>query len=432
MKNYSFFLLLLILAINLHAQDYQISFAGTGASATVDSVKVENLTQGESIIISGSEVLHLVKTITGINQLPDCENTFRIYPNPITDNSTIDFVATAPGTATIELLETNGKRVGKTQSILTIGAHSFNVSGLCRGIYTVRINSNAYTYTGKLISNGEPCSAVKISYNGYSDIQVASPKFKNANVEKTMQYTTGDKLKLTGKTGNYSTVIIDVPTQSKTISFTFVACTDADGNNYPVVQIGSQMWMAENLKTTKYRNGDPIPNVTEATEWGELSTGAYCDYDNASGNSAIYGKLYNWYTVNDGRNIAPIGWHVPTDAEWTALGNYVAANLGISGSVAKALASTTKWDSTTEEGAIGNDLTKNNSTCFTALPGGYRYFSGYFGSIGKKGYWWSSTEYGLYSACYRSLFCNNSNLNFKLCFENYQGGGFSVRCLKDN
>jgi len=435
MKNYSIFLLLVISAINLNAQDYQISFAGSGASATVDSVKVENLTQGKSITIGGTEVLHLVETKTGINQSFDYENTFRIYPNPMTDNGTIDFVATASGTATIELFEVAGKRVGKTQSILAIGAHSFSVSGLCRGIYTVRINSNSYTHTGKLISKGEPGSDVKISYIGKKDIPVIAKSLMIVNDEKAMQYTTGDRLKLTGKTGNYSTVIIDVPTQSKTISFTFVACTDADGNNYPVVQIGSQVWMAENLKTTKYRNGDPIPNVTDATEWGKLSTGAYCNFDNSSSNGTIYGKLYNWFAVGDSRNIAPTGWHVPTDEEWTILENYLIANgynydgSKVEDKIAKSLASTTNWTSYTSAGSIGKDLTKNNSTGFTALPGGYRSIGGGgFGYVGEYGTWWSATVYGESTAYYRSLSCNLKDLDRDA---HIKKTGISVRLVRD-
>jgi hypothetical protein len=98
-------------------------------------------------------------------------------------------------------------------------------------------------------------------------------------------------------------------------NLTYGSLIDIDGNEYKTISIGTQTWMAENLKTTKYRNGDPIPNVTDDTEWGKLSTGAYCDYDNIPDNSAIYGKLYNWYAVDDSRNIAPTGWHVPTDKE---------------------------------------------------------------------------------------------------------------------
>jgi uncharacterized protein (TIGR02145 family) len=433
MKNYSIFLLLFISAINLHAQDYQISFTGTGASATVDSVKVENLTQGKSITIGGSEVLHLVKTITGINQVLDHGNTFRIYPNPMTDNSTIDFIATTQGTATIELFDVIGKRVGKIQSILTIGAHSFYVSGLCRGIYTVRISSNTYTYTGKLISNGEPGSAMKINYIGYSDIQVKSPKLKSANDEIELQYNIGDQFKFTGSSGKYSTICTDVSTQSKTITFTFVPCTDADGNNYPVVQIGTQLWMAENLKTTKYRNGDTIPYITDNYEWSKLRTssfftGACCDYDNMPVNGTIYGKLYNWCAVDDTRNIAPIGWHVPTDEEWYKLKEYVHANPGTSGSETKALSSTVSWSAATYRLDPGCDLEKNNSTGFTALPGGFRESFGEFTEIGAFGRWWSSTER-------MEDFAYQYNIGYDSWIIGSYGGeknsGFSVRCLRN-
>jgi uncharacterized protein (TIGR02145 family) len=204
---------------------------------------------------------------------------------------------------------------------------------------------------------------------------------------------------------------------------------DIDGNVYQTVTIGTQVWMVENLKTTKYRNGDPIPNVTDDTEWSNLTTGAQCNYNNDAAIGNKYGKLYNWYAVSDGRNIAPTGWHVFSDAEWTTLENYVAANLGTSGSVAKALASKTDWASSTDAGAVGNDLTKNNTSGFSALPGGFRYDYGYFSSIGFSGYWWTSTEYDYYYAwkCNLNYYDPGVHRNSHL-----KEDGFSVRCVRDN
>ena len=153
--------------------------------------------------------------------------------------------------------------------------------------------------------------------------------------------------------------------------------------------------MTENLRTSKYRDGSIIPNETVDATWAALKTGAWCDYDNDAANDTKYGKLYNWYAVNDNRNIAPVGWHVPTDAEWTTLTNYVATHYGTSISTSKALAATTNW--TTSSGNIGNigwNLAINNYSGFSALPGGYRnYNSGTFFGVGYNGYWWSSTEY---------------------------------------
>lgn len=210
---------------------------------------------------------------------------------------------------------------------------------------------------------------------------------------------------------------------------------DIDGNVYQTFTIGTQVWMVENLKTTKYRNGDPIPNVTDDTEWSNLTTGAQCNYNNdaAIGNT-YYGKLYNWYAVSDGRNIAPTGWHVPSDAEWTTLENYVAANLGTSGSVAKALASKTDWASSTDAGAVGNDLTKNNTSGFSALPGGYRYYDGDFLGIGGYGFWWTSSEYDAVSAWgrYLSYYDPEVDRYDSVVYDDDKGAGISVRCVRDN
>jgi uncharacterized protein (TIGR02145 family) len=207
-----------------------------------------------------------------------------------------------------------------------------------------------------------------------------------------------------------------------------ITVTDIDGNVYKTVTIGTQVWMAENLKTTKYRNGDTIPNITGDTKWRLLSTEAYCDYENTPGNSAIYGKLYNWYAIVDSRYIAPIGWHVPTDAEWTTLENYVADNYGTYGSVAKALASTTNWALSSVAGTPGAAPKNNNSAGFTALPGGYRVSSGLFYNVGEYGGWWSSSEGSTLIAYCRYLHYIDS---FLLRSYNGKECGFSVRCLKD-
>ncbi|MCX6309152.1 MAG: fibrobacter succinogenes major paralogous domain-containing protein [Bacteroidia bacterium] len=209
--------------------------------------------------------------------------------------------------------------------------------------------------------------------------------------------------------------------------------TDMDGNVYTTVTIGTQTWMVENLKTTKYSDGTSIPLVSDGTAWAALSTPGYCYYNNDAANKNIYGALYNWYAVNTGK-LAPTGWHVPTDAEWTILENYLIANgynydgTTSGNKIAKALAASMLWNTSTTVGAIGNDLTKNNTSGFTALPGGYRYSNGTFYSIGNYGNWWSSTEYSTTSAWYRNLNCNYSNLNRSVSTKSY---GFSVRCVRD-
>ena len=187
-----------------------------------------------------------------------------------------------------------------------------------------------------------------------------------------------------------------------------------DGYSYAVVSIGDQCWFAENLRTTVYADGTSIPEVTDDAAWTGLSTGARCDYDNDATNVTTYGRLYNWYAATDAAGLCPSGWHVPTDGEWTDLGNYLGAN-GHSGTEGTALKSTSWGNGTDDFG-------------FSALPGGYRSFNlGNFFSAGYNGYWWSSSPSGGY-AWYRSL-----DTNYPVIYRNayYPRFGFSVRCLRD-
>jgi len=196
------------------------------------------------------------------------------------------------------------------------------------------------------------------------------------------------------------------------------ACKDADGNVYLTVKIGDQVWMAENLKTTRYQNGDSIPNVTGATEWGNLTMGAYCYYDNNSNNAAIYGRLYNCYAVNDSRNITPVGWHVPSDSEWQTLVDYLGGN-SIAGGKMKEIG-TTHWHSP-NTGAT-------DESGFTALPGGYQHTSGGFGSLWDYAVFWSSSDNGSNEAWARGLIYNDIVVDRG---SNNKHRGFSIRCIKD-
>ncbi len=419
MKKISIVLLLLLATFCLHAQDYSISFAGTGESASVGSVTVENLTKVTSITLSGTEILHLVGTSTGLNPITgDIDKALHIYPNPMTENSIVEFVATAPGMTNIELFDITGKRIAVTQNRLIIARHSYVISGLQTGIYTIRINSDTYNYTGKLVSNGSPGKEVRISYIGNNAIQVTAQKLKSATAEKTMQYTNGDLLKITGISGNYSTIIMDVPTASKTITFTFIACTDADGNNYPVVKIGDQWWMAENLKTTSYKDGSPIPLVPDYNTWKDLKTPGYCWFNNDTFYKNTYGALYNWLTVNTGK-LAPTGWHVPSDAEWTVLTTFLGYE-DIAGGKMKETG-TTHWKAT-NTGAT-------NSSGFTGLPGGYRDYNGHYNDLADRAVFWSTSDANTGDAWLREL---HYSFNYVNRFDWYQVHGYSVRCIKND
>ena len=200
-------------------------------------------------------------------------------------------------------------------------------------------------------------------------------------------------------------------------NITYGSITDIDGNTYKTVTIGTQTWMAENLKVTKYNDGIAIPNVTDNTAWRELTTGALCDYDNTPSNSETYGKLYNWHAVNTGK-LCPTGWHVPSDAEWTELTDYLGGSSVAGGKLKET--GTTHWASP-NTGAT-------NETGFTALPGGGRNYYGSFLLVGDSGLWWSatggSTDYA-WSRCVGYVY-SNVGWNYDV-----KELGFSVRCLRD-
>jgi uncharacterized protein (TIGR02145 family) len=204
--------------------------------------------------------------------------------------------------------------------------------------------------------------------------------------------------------------------------------TDIDGNVYQTVTIGSQVWMAENLRVTHYRNGDSIPNVTIDSAWVDITVGAYCDYNNDVNNAAIYGRLYNWPAV-DSRILAPAGWHVPTDAEWRRL----EMTLGLNQTQANA----TGWRGTTEGGELKEAGTTHwlspntgatNVSGFSALPGGARHFDGSYYFAGFAAFFWSCTEIGGGVVWHRNLYNLYSGVGR---YSEYGPFGYSVRCVKD-
>ncbi len=194
-----------------------------------------------------------------------------------------------------------------------------------------------------------------------------------------------------------------------------------DGYTYNTIIYGNgQEWMAENLRTTVYANGDPIPNVTDVNQWPSLISGAWAHYNDDSQYENPFGKLYNWYTVSDTRNVCPIGWHVPNDSDWTTLTSYF-GGANISGGKMK-VTGIQYWTSP-NTGAT-------NESGFSGLPGGYRtnYISPAFLGFGNSGYWWSSTDLNSTNASIKLLSSGNSSLYLSSNAKSY---GHSVRCLKD-
>ena len=185
-----------------------------------------------------------------------------------------------------------------------------------------------------------------------------------------------------------------------------------------IITIGTQKWMDKNLDVTTYRNGDTIPQVIDKTTWSNLTTGAWCFYNNDAANGAKYGKLYNWYAVNDSRGLAPQGWHIPSDTEWTILSTFLGGEVLAGGKLKEV--GTLNWQSP--------NLQATNYSGFSALPGGVRDNSGIFFSVGKDGALWSATIDKSNFVWVRFLTYNSGNI---YRYSNSMGNGFSVRCLRD-
>jgi len=199
-----------------------------------------------------------------------------------------------------------------------------------------------------------------------------------------------------------------------------------NGYTYTSIVLGNgQEWMAENLRTTSYANGDPIPNITNNTQWSNLTTGAWSHYNNNSQYENPYGKLYNWYTVADTRNVCPTGWHVPSDAEWSTFINYLDPNANGGNNTNTAGG---KMKSTGTQYWLSPNTGATNESGFSGLPGGTRNSGGTFGGIGYYGLWWSSTESSANGAWDRNLGYDSGDGDRSNASKR---SGFSVRCLRD-
>ncbi|MBL4585997.1 MAG: fibrobacter succinogenes major paralogous domain-containing protein [Flavobacteriales bacterium] len=212
--------------------------------------------------------------------------------------------------------------------------------------------------------------------------------------------------------------------------------TDIDGNIYETVKIGTQVWMTENLRTTKYSNGDAIPNITADTTWEDATSSGWCWFDNDSENENVYGKLYNWFVVSDVRNVCPTGWHVPTDEDWKTLELYLgmdSVDVDSSGFLFRGIAQNIGGMMR----AVGTDYwiapndSATNVSCFSGLPGGGRNTKdGTFTNLGYYAGWWTATEKttGQGGAWYRSL--SSENGSFSKSSYKFQNGVY-IRCIKD-
>lgn len=431
-----FLLLAIFCILNANAQNYLISFAAAGATGTVETVTVYNLTAKTTLDLNGTDILRLTTTTNIPSERNHQQAEIKIYPNPVSESSVIEVFPPISGDAVISIYDLTGKRIAQSNSYLENSVQQFLLSGVDKGFYTVIVEGKNYRYSAKLVGTGANGS-VKIEKTASNvqkpDSKITTDASKGIAETKDMAYTAGDLLKITGKSGNYTTIVMDVPTTDKTITFTFVECKDGDNNYYPVVVIGTQTWMAKNLKTTKYGSGTSITQVSTDTDWDALdvSSKAYCYYNDDPGNADLYGALYTWAAAMNGalsseaspsgvQGVCPTGWHMPSRAEVTTLFETVAYNGG-----------KLKEEGFTHWSTYETYTGGSNTTGFTALPtGGRNANGGLCVNLHLSTSFWSTTEVSGSESYARVRVLLNTNSTF---LESSAGKptGLSVRCIKD-
>jgi len=339
---------------------------------------------------------------------------------------------TALEVATFDL---NGKALSTVRKAIDAGSHSISLPYRGTGIYLYKVKSGNREFVLKGNAIGGISSGSSVTSQGSSSQPLAKQATAAAVIRDIIAATKAGLL-------NYRCVIGNSDTNGVVIKMIANAgdVTDADGNVYQSVRVGNQVWMTGNLRVTKYNDGTAIPKDASDATWAHATTPKYCYPANMTNADSIkkYGALYNWYVVSPAnpKKIAPTGWHVPSDAEWSTLENYLIAkgynwDGTFSGNkIAKSMAAKTDWPARDPTGTVGCNLTKNNRSGISALPCGYRNpDDGKLGGRYDGGHWWSATESDASKAHYRLIYSEYDYLNR---YEYGKSSGFSVWLVRDN
>lgn len=422
--------------------------ADHGQYVLLDSVVVENLTHGGDTTLYWPDTVLVLDYITGVDgDQAISENTFFLsqnYPNPFVRQTSVDLTLAEAELIEITIRDILGKELLHYKNRLSTGNHSFAFYPGNEMYYLLTATGKQQNQTIKMVHtasnmfSGGKCNLVYTGNKGNLS------GLRSQHAVNDFVFTAGDELLYTGYAQTMegvagNNVITDAPQTNTDYTFAIIkgyrcpltpTVTDIDGNVYPTVQINSFCWMAENLKTTTYNNGIPIPNIT--TNWQFMTTGAYTWYDNNSGFKDLYGAIYNWYAAVNPNGLCPVGWHVPTFDEWTAFGESIGGAGPPHGNELKSCrqvnfpqgggCNTTehpRWEESTENGT--------NDYGFSALPGGSRINTS-FTNLGNFGNWWTSTALsptvsGVYYLSYSTGGLGSTYTN--------KWYGFSVRCLRD-
>jgi uncharacterized protein (TIGR02145 family) len=439
---------MLLVALYSSAQDLTLTFNGSGAATTVDNVIALNQSTKQEVTVAGNTLL--LQSVINSSENAKETSGAKIWPNPFTESVNFEFYLKKSCETTISVYNTVGQKVANSVQYSEAGKNQLVFNAGESGLYHFQIITSDKTYRLSALCKGGSNTLSKIRFIGTTSIKdVKESQLKSAKGDTYLSYTPGDRILFKVTSGNYVTIITDIPNQNKAYDVTFVNCSDADNNHYAALQIGTQIWFAENLKTTKYNDNTSIPLVTDATAWYNTTTPAFCYYGNDQITNKIkYGALYNWYSIdtasNGNKNVCPVGWHVPSDNNWAIMENYLIANgfnydgtvdndgdRNTNNRIGKSLSTITSWINNYDiTGSVSKPdyPEKRNSSGFSALPGGGR-IGMYFYSIGEIGYWWTTTSYDTNKAWFRYI--DSGGVSIYRNNDKSRGTGFSVRCIKD-
>ncbi len=451
MKTKSILLILIfgIVLCSFSQNTIELTFTAenSGQYLPLDSILIENLTQGGDTILFTPDTLLVIDVVTGIgdNNLKDKNSFFTLnnYPNPFIDKTTVSFDLYETEDISIVVRNILGEQLAVYKNRLKHGNHSFIIYPGSERYYLLTLTGKQTSKTIKLLNakrNSTNGGKSRIVYNGFNDNSI---RYKSENAINSFGFDLGDELKYIAYSNMGESSIVDSPTENQTYIFQyssnpcpgFPTVTDVDDNVYNTVLIGSQCWMAKNLKTTTYNNNTPIPNVTEIGDWLSLTTGAYVWQSNDISWKDLYGALYNWYAIDDPAGLCPTGWHVAEDDEWTALTDFIGGMGSPHGNELKScrqVNSPLGGDCQTTEHPRWNFADTHygtNDYFFSAFPGGFRsIFGGGFWDMGDVGHWWTSTEFSADEAARRAIGDEWGNVFEYNSDKHY---GFAVRCIKD-
>lgn len=398
---------------NVKSENITLSFTSSGKANYLDSIQVVNLNTGATVTTTGT--VFLTDVFSDNNDLHIAD--FKISPTPGLGSYSAQFNSLNPGLCNFQIFTVDGKAIFSAAKYVNPGINQVNFT-IRKGVFIVRVFGDGYNYATKVFnSNNVNSPEDRVEFVESLGKNNGIFRVKSEDSTPALLFHKGDKILAKGYFGNYSNIIIDSPETDKTINFVQTECKDASGNYYSTVKIGNKIWMAENLKTKKYRTGDNVLNFSGNNDWGFYTIGSFCVYGNSEPHLTTYGLLYNWYAINDGRNIAPDGWHVATDAEWSDL-MAVLGGATLAGSKIKE----------TRQSVWSALEYATNSSGFSGLPCGMRQSSGSFTGLNTNAAWWTSTENSGTYGWYWSV--NNISNSLTRDFFN-KNTGFAIRCVKD-